>query len=60
MSLLRRLILLVLLALAIYQFCRKAVDVRSQCVIQGLRAWRTLETPHEWHQVHCGQHQFGT
>ncbi len=46
--------------LAIYQFCRKAVDVRSRFVIQGFRPWRTLETPHEWHHGNCGQHQFGT
>ena len=46
--------------LAIYQFCRKAVDVRNWCVIQGFRPWRTLETHDERHQGNCGQHQFGT
>src|SRR4051812_30109325 len=43
--------------LATYQFCRKAVDVWNEYVIQGFRLWqRTLGTPHEWHQGNCEQH----
>ena len=32
--------------LALYQFCRKAVDVRSRFVIQGFRPWHLSVQKH--------------